>query len=141
MGIFPPIENGRVMLKVELEFDKKTALDARQTFTKQAVATSFTAFDLVRAIYFQISQNVLAAAPQISDGYTCPICTDIAYQPVRLPCNHLFCHRCILRLGQNKNSKTKLCPLCRIDFGSTVIDKGKSKLPSRSIVCRRLITM
>ncbi|XP_077980160.1 E3 ubiquitin-protein ligase rnf213-alpha-like [Glandiceps talaboti] len=49
--------------------------------------------------------------------HECDICKEAITEPVALPCEHVFCLKCLselFRLSQNK-----VCPVCRIDVGST----------------------
>lgn len=43
------------------------------------------------------------------DDFTCPICSDLAYPPLKTQCGHLFCVECLTAwVKENKN-----CPCCR----------------------------
>ena len=53
----------------------------------------------------------MAVVPQLND-YLCPVCFSVAYRPVRLDCQHVFCIRCVVKI-QRRNEKQ--CPLCRAD--------------------------
>ncbi|KAJ0295717.1 hypothetical protein COL5a_011894 [Colletotrichum fioriniae] len=66
---------------------------------------------VAKDICAQMSTDLVSVVPQISD-YLCPICFAIAYRPVRLACQHIFCIRCIVKI-QRRNEKH--CPLCRAD--------------------------
>ncbi|GKT39923.1 uncharacterized protein ColSpa_00104 [Colletotrichum spaethianum] len=66
---------------------------------------------VAKDICAQMSTDLVSVVPQISD-YLCPICFAIAYRPVRLACQHVFCIRCIVKI-QRRNEKH--CPLCRAD--------------------------
>ena len=53
----------------------------------------------------------LAPAKTKSD-FECPICLEIIAEPVRTPCNHLFCLSCQKQVIAVKQS----CPMCRRQF-------------------------
>lgn len=59
-----------------------------------------------------------------SDDYNCPICLNLLYQPVKLPCEHLFCLSCISVFKENLLENAK-CPLCRSDFSKSLIENTK----------------
>lgn len=44
------------------------------------------------------------------DDYACLICTSIAFKPIRLNCQHLFCVRCLVKMQRAGKAE---CPLCR----------------------------
>lgn len=45
----------------------------------------------------------------------CIICTCLAYPPVTLPCDHLFCNECYENI---KREGALTCPICRKRFGT-----------------------
>ncbi|MCJ1477147.1 hypothetical protein MMC13_005818 [Lambiella insularis] len=91
------------------EFDKRTALGARQTFTEIAASSPFSSASLAKAVCCQISGKILALIPQLND-YLCPVCFNVAWKPIRLQCSHIFCVRCMLVMQRSNNGH---CPLCR----------------------------
>ena len=49
--------------------------------------------------------------------FECPICLEIIAEPVRTPCNHLFCLSC-----QKQSQMTnQTCPMCRRQFDEKFI--------------------
>lgn len=62
-----------------------------------------------------MSRELVSIVPQIND-YLCPVCFSVAYMPVRLDCQHVFCIRCIIKIQRRKE---KHCPLCRADVVMT----------------------
>ena len=92
-----------------LEFDKRTALGARDTFSSYITTESFSSPTVAKMVCFQISEKLVAVIPQLND-YLCPICFSISFKPIRLRCRHVFCVRCLLVM-QRANSGH--CPLCR----------------------------
>lgn len=42
--------------------------------------------------------------------FTCPVCSDLLYEPVCLPCAHMVCHDHLQSMEDEK------CPLCREEF-------------------------
>ena len=52
--------------------------------------------------------------------FDCPVCFEIVAEPVRSPCDHLFCRGCYKKVL----SGTYLaCPLCRAKFDKKCIPK------------------
>jgi hypothetical protein len=46
------------------------------------------------------------------DEHRCPICSDIYTLPVRTPCGHTFCTKCLRKSLQPQRT----CPCCRTDL-------------------------
>jgi len=46
---------------------------------------------------------------KIEKYLTCPICTEIFDNPIRISCGHTFCDDCLSEWGK----KSSFCPLCR----------------------------
>jgi hypothetical protein len=99
------------MLTFRTEFDKRTALGARETFPTFVATHPFLASQLSRAICFTMSSKLLTIIPQLDD-YLCPICQSISVKPVRLSCSHVFCVRCLVKLQREAK---RFCPMCRGD--------------------------
>lgn len=66
---------------------------------------------LPQALAMAIADQLVSLVPQV-DTYACPVCLYIAYPPVRLSCNHVFCLRCTASM-QRKKGKRARCPMCR----------------------------
>ena len=102
--------NRTALCKIMKKFDKQTALRAQRSAPPPAMTQApFVTQDFAKAICFTISEELLNIIPQLND-YLCPVCFSIAFKPIRLICNHVFCVRCLLiqqRLNQDH------CPLCR----------------------------
>ena len=47
--------------------------------------------------------------------FCCPICLNIFYRPMCLPCGHTYCHSCL----EQCNSQS--CPLCRQPFSASIM--------------------
>lgn len=87
--------------------------------TKHDIVTHLTAHSYIQLLnlnnnHFEIltiavENQILSLIPQPED-YTCPICYDIAYKPIRLNCKHVFCVRCTIKLKQTASPH---CPICR----------------------------
>jgi hypothetical protein len=56
-----------------------------------------------------IEDKLIPIIPSLDD-YSCLICTNIAFKPIRLDCGHMFCVRCLVKL-QRKGKAS--CPMCR----------------------------
>jgi hypothetical protein len=65
--------------------------------------------ELPRLLVQAITERLLPIIPSIED-YSCVICTEIAFKPIRLVCGHLFCVRCLVKMQKRGNDD---CPLCR----------------------------
>jgi E3 ubiquitin-protein ligase BAH len=62
-----------------------------------------------RKICAQVSDELVAVVPRLDD-YTCPVCLSLAWLPVRLACQHVFCVRCVIKMQRDRKRQ---CPLCR----------------------------
>ncbi|KAF2144436.1 uncharacterized protein K452DRAFT_245276 [Aplosporella prunicola CBS 121167] len=102
--------NDLAMQKILKKFDKRTALGVKTTFPA-ALKTSSMPQDIAKAICYQLSSELLPIVPQLDD-YTCPVCFCVSWKPVRLRCQHIFCHRCLVILQRQNEGH---CPLCRGD--------------------------
>lgn len=101
--------NRIAMGKILKKFDKRTALHARDALPSSLSEGPVITQALAKSACFQISQQLLDIVPQLSD-YSCPICLNISYKPIRLRCHHVFCIRCLIVMQRNKEGH---CPLCR----------------------------
>lgn len=111
--------NQLAMNKILKKFDKHTALQARSTFTQ---AEPFLAQTLAQLVCQSISEELLGLVPQVDD-YLCPICFGIAFKPVRLRCNHVFCIRCLVVMQRAQQNQ---CAMCRADV---VMEATSGKAP------------
>ncbi|KAL5121100.1 hypothetical protein ACEQ8H_000951 [Pleosporales sp. CAS-2024a] len=100
--------NHSAMVKILKKFDKRTALGVKQTFPLQVEYPEFSEH-LAKAVCAQVNTQILSYIPQIDD-YSCPMCMDLKWRPVKLRCNHVFCIRCLIVM-QNKRQHN--CPFCR----------------------------
>lgn len=92
-----------------LEFDKRTCLGVSGVFPTQMDSQNLLAGKMAQDVCAQMSKELVSVVPQLND-YLCPVCFSIAYMPVRLECQHVFCIRCIIKIQRQKE---KHCPLCR----------------------------
>lgn len=95
--------------KILKKFDKQTALHARAALPSAASADSLLAQSVAKVICQSISQELVSVVPQLND-YLCPICLNVAFKPVRLRCNHIFCIRCLVVMQRSQQNQ---CALCR----------------------------
>ncbi|EHK23219.1 uncharacterized protein TRIVIDRAFT_148805 [Trichoderma virens Gv29-8] len=95
--------------KILKKFDKRTALGVSRAFPNAISSRKMISGDIAKEVCARISNELVSIIPQIND-YLCPICYSIAYQPVRLGCQHVFCIRCIIKIQRRKE---ECCPLCR----------------------------
>ena len=75
----------------------------------------------------------------------CAICTDVYWEPVRLPaCGHVFCRGCVAEVVRHGSAHTDSvrCPLCRLnmlaDADATVPTQWIAELPIESELERTL---
>ena len=64
---------------------------------------------------------------QFCNEMRCPICRNILEDPVFLPCNHCFCHKCIRLQMANEllgNKKTQ-CAECKMKFNHRNLKRVK----------------
>ena len=57
------------------------------------------------------------------NNYLCPLCLDILFKPIQLPCNHNFCFICLNDLAFYETR----CPLCRKEFSENY-DKSEKNI-------------
>lgn len=91
------------------EFDKRTSLGVSRVFPTAISSRKLLSDHIAREVCARISDELVSVIPQIND-YLCPICYSIAYQPVRLDCQHVFCIRCIIKIQRRQEEN---CPMCR----------------------------
>ncbi|KAF4121580.1 SPX domain [Geosmithia morbida] len=101
--------NQTAVMKILKKFDKRTALGISKSFRTAVQPHKLLAGSMAKGVCSQLSQELVSIVPQIND-YLCPVCFAIAYQPVRLDCEHLFCISCVINLQRHKDNH---CPLCR----------------------------
>jgi hypothetical protein len=116
--------NRIALTKIMKKFDKRTALHARSVFPKFSSTEPFLAQSMAKAVSYTISEEILNIIPQLND-YLCPICLTIAYKPVRLRCNHVFCIRCLVVMQKARQGQ---CALCR----ANVVTEANSGASSSS---------
>ncbi|ENI01473.1 hypothetical protein COCC4DRAFT_53206 [Bipolaris maydis ATCC 48331] len=100
--------NHNAMIKILKKFDKRTALGVKSTFPRQVEYPEFSEH-LAKAVCAEVNTQILSHVPQIDD-YSCPMCMEIQWRPVKLSCNHTFCIRCLIVMQNNKQYN---CPFCR----------------------------
>lgn len=84
---------------------------------------------LAHILYSLLSTQLLPILPSLDD-YSCAICLDVAWRPIRLDCQHLFCIRCLVKLQKQGR---RACPLCRAPdavgcAGERHLDSGMSNM-------------
>ena len=103
--------NQTAVFKILKKFDKRTALGISKTFRSAVQPHRLMAGNISKDVCAQMSQELVTVVPQLND-YLCPVCFAVAYQPVRLDCQHVFCIRCVVKIQRRQE---KHCPLCRAD--------------------------
>ncbi|KAF1994003.1 RING-14 protein-like protein [Amniculicola lignicola CBS 123094] len=112
--------NRMAMMKILKKFDKQTALGVKASFPAKIEYPEFSEH-LAKAVCAEVNTQILAHVPQIDD-YSCPMCMDLKWRPVKLRCGHTFCIRCLIVMQNEKQHK---CPLCR---EPTVVDANSDNL-------------
>ncbi|ROT37925.1 RING-14 protein [Sodiomyces alkalinus F11] len=103
--------NRTAIHKILKKFDKRTSLGVSKTFTQQVLLDRLLASSMAKDICAQVSTQLVSVVPRLDD-FICPICFVIAYRPVRLTCEHVFCIRCVIKMQRRRE---RYCPLCRAD--------------------------
>ena len=67
------------------------------------------ASEVSKALCIRVTEDLATLIPPLNE-YLCPVCYDIAYLPLNLPCGHLFCIRCVVKLQRRG---VVACPTCR----------------------------
>jgi hypothetical protein len=78
---------------------------------------------MAKAVCAQMSTDLSQIVPQLDD-YSCPICSEVQWRPVRMKCQHIFCSNCAVKMQKQRR---KFCPLCREDV---VLQADEGKLYS-----------
>jgi len=100
--------NQTAIYRVLKDHDKDTKLSACEGLPC-FISTDFFSDNACKHLTYEITNNLLSVIPD-PEKYACPICQELAYKPIRLNCNHLFCLKCLIR-AQKKNLDN--CPVCR----------------------------
>ncbi|KAI0157031.1 SPX domain-containing protein [Hypoxylon sp. FL1284] len=103
--------NNLAITKILKKFDKRTALGISQEFPITIKSHHLLAGSVAKDLCAQMSTDLISVVPQLDD-YLCPICFVVAYWPVRLDCQHVFCSRCLVKMSRKGE---RFCPLCRAD--------------------------
>ncbi|TID14275.1 RING-14 protein [Venturia nashicola] len=109
--------NQTAMTKILKKFDKRTALSIKSTFPT-SLPKSLLTVDIAKSLSAQVSTDIMSVVPSLDD-YLCPICSELAWRPVRLRCQHTYCIRCLIRLQRLGEGR---CPLCREDGAVMMAD-------------------
>ncbi|KAF2738341.1 hypothetical protein EJ04DRAFT_486720 [Polyplosphaeria fusca] len=112
--------NHTAMLKILKKFDKQTALGVKSSFPQRLEYPEFSEH-LAKATCAELNNQILSSIPQLED-YSCPMCMELKWRPVRLRCGHTFCIRCLIVMQTDKQHN---CPLCR---EKTVVDACSDNL-------------
>jgi hypothetical protein len=82
----------RTSLPIPPSLSLETTLDVQvnNSFAIKFFSDGF--ISMPRLLVQAIGEVLLPVIPHLDD-YSCPICTGIAFTPIRLTCGHLFCVR------------------------------------------------
>ncbi|KAF9916915.1 hypothetical protein BX616_002447 [Lobosporangium transversale] len=114
--------NQMAMIKILKKHDKRTNLTASSGFPKHLQNEPFYSDNISKSLTYTIGTQLLSIIPQ-PDDYSCPICMSVAWKPIRLRCQHVFCVRCLIKAQRKKMIH---CPICR--GPNTVLDADASNL-------------
>lgn len=64
---------------------------------------------MAKDVCAQVSESLVGLVPQLDD-HLCPVCFNITWRPVRLPCGHVVCSGCVVLMQDREDKK---CPVCR----------------------------
>ncbi|KAI0467235.1 RING-14 protein [Xylaria cf. heliscus] len=103
--------NRLAVTKILKKFDKRTSLGVSSTFPVVVRSGRSLTSSVAQDVCARMSTELISVVPQLDD-YLCPICFAIAYWPVRLHCQHVFCSRCLVKMSRKDERN---CPLCRAD--------------------------
>ncbi|KAI5970278.1 hypothetical protein CANMA_000630 [Candida margitis] len=124
--------NTEALRKILKKFDKQTSLGIQEIYPK--LVSSDHIFvggkSLAQSICYVMQTSVLQIIPQLDD-YSCPICTSIAYKPIRLSCGHLFCVRCLVKMKERDRND---CPFCRRTNAILEADSGNLDLEAMEVM-------
>lgn len=95
--------------KILKKFDKQTSLTVKNSFPHLLSKQPFMNLSFASALYGVITERLVTVVPQLDD-YDCPICFGLAYKPIKLACNHVFCVQCLISLQRDHKND---CPVCR----------------------------
>ncbi len=82
---------------------------ASSGFPKHLQNEPFYNDNISKSLTYTIGNQLISIIPQ-PDDYACPICMSVAWKPIRLNCNHVFCVRCLIKAQRKKMIH---CPICR----------------------------
>ncbi|KAI8326973.1 SPX domain-containing protein [Choanephora cucurbitarum] len=101
--------NQTAMRKILKKHDKRSGLTASQSFPELVSTEQLFSPKLAGMLYATITSKLTSIIPQ-PDDYACPVCMNVAWRPIRLRCDHVFCVRCLVKAQKKKMDG---CPLCR----------------------------
>ncbi|KAF2219413.1 RING-14 protein [Elsinoe ampelina] len=100
--------NTLAVRKILKKFDKRTSLGASKAYRLNTAGP--LARSIAKDMCAEIQTNVMVVVPQLDD-YLCPVCTELAWKPIKLGCcNAIFCIRCVIQLQRSDELR---CPMCR----------------------------
>ncbi|KAG0239675.1 hypothetical protein BGW41_007558 [Actinomortierella wolfii] len=117
--------NQMAMTKILKKHDKRTSLTASAGFPKHLQNEPFYNDSLSKALTYTIGCQLVSIIPQ-PDDYLCPICMAVAWKPIRLNCNHVFCVRCLIKAQRKRMTN---CPICRHDNSVALANASNLDVP------------
>jgi len=113
--------NELALKKILKKHDKRTSLQVSKYYDTSERRGGLD--KLPHVLLCQITQILLPIIPSIDD-FSCPICSEIAWKPIRLICSHIFCLRCLSKMQKRHQNP---CPICRSEVVMATTREGLDK--------------
>ncbi|KAI7872403.1 SPX domain-containing protein [Spinellus fusiger] len=101
--------NYTAVTKILKKHDKQSGLNATKNFHDTVNVKQYFSQKMADMLCALITERFITIIPQ-PDDYSCPVCMNIAWRPIRLICGHVFCVRCLVK---QQRKRMDSCPLCR----------------------------
>ncbi|KAI9243843.1 hypothetical protein BY458DRAFT_530113, partial [Sporodiniella umbellata] len=101
--------NQTAISKILKKHDKRSGLSATSEFLSFTKNNTLFIEEAISSLAYTFQAKIITIVPQPED-YDCPVCFTIAWRPIRLECNHVFCVRCLIKAHKKRLYD---CPVCR----------------------------
>ncbi|CAM0135074.1 unnamed protein product [Umbelopsis sp. WA50703] len=122
--------NQTAVTKILKKHDKRSGLHASSEFPMFMQKDLFFSNGMLEMIYKIINTKLVSIIPQLDD-YCCPVCYAVAWRPIRLSCEHVFCVRCLIKAQRKGLSR---CPVCRAEKAVTNADATNLDIPLQNFM-------
>jgi hypothetical protein len=96
--------NQECLRKIIKKYNKKS----RECFQLDYIPSFINSYHLVN-----IKASLITNKQEYDEYMNCPICADLTKIPAYLPCSHIFCNSCLVKLH---NNNMNFCPICRTQY-------------------------